>query len=173
MSIWGDINRRSQGHNLKKEDIIFKELIYGKDQELEIIVHNIYHGVEYYVVNYGHYPAAYVVCDVEFLARRYEPGDTLDAISIHGGVTYVGPMCKLKAFPWMPENKFCFGWNYDHASDWNGNLSQFLNQLQLKHFYTTEMIVADCKSAIDQYLGLKRHDEVFRAQICPTLEEKA
>ena len=166
MSIWGDINRRSQGHNLKKEDIIFKELVYGREQKLEIIVHNIYHGVEYYVVNYGHYPAAYVVCGVEFLARHCGPGDTLDDISIHGGVTYMGPMCKLRALPWMPENKFCFGWYYGHAYDWNGNLSQSENQMRWKHFYTTEMIVADCKSAIAQYLEKKKQDDSLATITC-------
>ena len=156
MSIWADINRRSQGNNLKKEDIIFKEMVYFPNWISEIIAHNVYKGVEYFVVNIGIHPCGYVVCDKEFLDKHVDEWGDIDGISVHGGVTYTGKLSDLSAFSGDPdlEEVYCFGWDYGHAGDWAGYLSDFTNEGSRK--YDTWMVVDECKSSIDQYLELKR-----------------
>lgn len=176
MSIWGDINRRSQGNNLKKEDIIFKEMVYGSLHnqrsvinlfEPEIFAYNMYKGMEYYVVSDGNFPCAYVVCDKKFLdnhAQDYDL-DEFQGVHVHRGITFIGQMGKLKAFKDHPElkDKYCIGWDYGHSGDWAGYYSDDNNWGACK--YTTKKIVHDCKCAIDDILDIKDFEKEIRNSI--------
>ena len=159
MSIWSNINKRSEGNGLRREEIIFQPMVYSKEKASEIIARNIYKGVEYFVVNIGIHPCAYVVCDKEFLDKHRDEWGDIDGISVHGGVTYIGELSALSAFGGDPdlEEVYCFGWDYGHAGDWSGYLSDDMNQGSRK--YTTEMVVDDCKSAIDKYLKILEKDK--------------
>ena len=154
MSIWANINKRSEGNGLRREEIIFRPMVYAAYRESEIIARNIYKGVEYFVVNIGTHPCAYVVCDKEFLDKHKDEWGDIDGISVHGGVTYMGELSDLSAFCGDPKLKevYCFGWDYGHAGDWSGYLTDFQNEGSRK--YTTEMVVEDCKDVIDQYLKI-------------------
>lgn len=159
MSIWADIHKRSNGIQLKSEDIIFKEMVYSPNRISEIIARNVYKGVEYFVVNIGIHPCAYVACDKEFLDKHRDEYGEIDGIYVHGGVTYTGKLSDLSAFSGDPrlEEVYCFGWDYGHAGDWAGYLSDFMNEGTRK--YDTWMVVDECKSAINQYLFLKKLDD--------------
>ena len=160
MSIWADIHKRSNGIQLKSEDIIFKEMVYSPNWISEIIAHNVYKGVEYFVVNIGIHPCAYVVCDKEFLDKHLNDGwGKINGISVHGGVAYIGELSNLAAFSGNPrlEEVYCFGWDYGHIGDWAGYMSDFMNEGNMK--YDTWMVVEECKSAIDQYLEKKKQDD--------------
>jgi hypothetical protein len=160
MSVWADIHKRSNGVSLKKEKVIFKEMVYSNEREIvEIIARNVYKGVEYFVVNIGIHPCAYVVCEKEFLDKHRDEWGDIDGISVHGGVTYTGKLSSLSAFEGDPdlEDVYCFGWDYGHAGDWAGYLDDITNEGSRK--YDTWMVVDECKSAIDQYLEKKEQDD--------------
>ena len=159
MSIWSNINKRSEGNGLRREEIIFQPMVYAPYRESEIIARNIYKGVEYFVVNIGTHPCAYVVCDKEFLDNHKDEWGDIDGISVHGGVTYTDKLSDLSAFCGDPELKevYCFGWDYGHAGDWSGYLTDLQNNGSRK--YTTEMVVEDCKDVIDQYLKILEKDK--------------
>lgn len=174
MSIWGDIHKRANGESLRQEDTIFKEMVYGSlhgDQrsaplglfEPEIFAYNMYKGMEYYVVSDGNYPCAYVVCDKKFLddhVQDYE-FDEIQGVHVHGGITFIGQMGKLKAFKNHPElkDKYCIGWDYGHSGDWEGYYSFESNRGTCK--YTTKKIVHDCKCAIDDILDIKDFEKTI------------
>ena len=159
MSVWADIHKRSNGVSLKKEKVIFKEMVYSNEREIEIIARNVYKGVEYFVVNIGIHPCAYVTCEKEFLDKHRDEWGDIDGISVHGGVTYTGKISELSAFGGDPdlEEVYGFGWDYGHAGDWSGYLTDIMNEGSRK--YDTWMVVDECKSAIDQYLEKKKQDD--------------
>lgn len=161
MSIWADIHKRSNGVSLKKEKVIFKEMVYSSDRESEIIARNVYKGVEYFVVNIGIHPCGYVACDKEFLDKHRDEYGDIDGIRVHGGVTFTGKLSELSAFCGDPdlEEVYCFGWDYGHAGDWAGYLSDFMNEGSRK--YDTWMVVEECKSVIDQYLEILKQDKAL------------
>lgn len=161
MSVWADIHKRSNGVSLKKEKVIFKEMVYTSYRESEIIARNVYKGVEYFVVNIGTNPCAYVPCDKEFLDKHRDEWGDIDGISVHGGVTYTGKLSDLSAFGDDPELEevYCFGWDYGHAGDWSGYLTDIYNEGSRK--YDTWMVVEECKSAIDQYLEILKQDKAL------------
>ena len=151
MSIWSDMEDRGNGSILKAEDICYKEFVYlPKRIEGEIIAHNVYKDVEYFVVSLGTHPCAYVKCPKEFLDEHTDDWGNLTEIWVHGGVTYTGEMSDLKTFK-DKDGEYCFGWDYAHAGDYLGNDD---SPWDLRK-WTTEMIVNECKSAIDQYWKLQ------------------
>jgi hypothetical protein len=153
MSIWADIYDRSTGENHRKEEIIFNEMVYSSEKHSEIIAHNWYKGVEYYVVNIGWHPCAYVVCEQDFLVKYSGDYDELDCIYVHGGVTFIGQLKELSGFP--GNENFCFGWDYGHAGDYEG----FYMNVASGRRYTTQMVVDECKNAIDDYLQVMEEDK--------------
>lgn len=186
MSIWTDIHKRSNGVALKQEDIIFEEMVYSRERKFEIIAHNIYKGVEYFVVNYGHHPAGYIACDKSFLDKYADDWGNIDVIDVHGGVTFTGDLYGLKAIDSkLPgvhggvtftgndltaidkERKlYGFGWDYAHAGDWAGYMPDIMNEGSRK--YDTWMVVEECKSAIDQYLEIQKNDDMKNKKIYST-----
>lgn len=166
MSVWTDIHKRSNGIALKQEDIIFEEMVYSRDRKTELIAHNIYKGVEYFVVNYGHHPAGYIACEKSFLDKYTNDWGSIDVIDVHGGVTFTGNLYDLTAIDKKGE-LYGFGWDYGHACDWAGYMADFVNEGHRK--YDTWMIVEECKSAIDQYLKIqKKKDDMKNKNIAST-----
>ena len=159
MSIWKDMHKRSNGISLRKEKTVFKEMVYKSYRENEIIARDVYKGVEYFVVNAGTHPCGYVVCDKEFLKKHRDEWGCVDRVVVHGGVTFTGELSVLEAFGGDPdfEGMFGFGWDYAHAGDWAGYLTDLQNEGSRK--YDTWMIVKECESAIDQYLEILKQDK--------------
>ena len=151
MSHWSEMNRRSQGIALRREDYVFLPMVYRKDtSNPEIIARGTYMGMQYVVANIGPRPCAYVICPKEFLDRFTDEYGQLNCdINVHGGVTYVGEIGHLKACVGL--KGYCFGWDYGHIGDWDGSYSNESNELYHLVKYTTEMLVKDCKDAIEQY----------------------
>lgn len=135
-----------------------KELVYKKtNNQPEIIAENMYRGVKYVCVNQGFYPSAFVLCDQEFL-DRYVDYYEIQGIHVHGGVTYAGPINQVRGLE--DYEGVCFGWEYGHIGDWQGYMSDAMNESEGNKRYTTRMIINDCKDVIDQYRALKKSDAV-------------
>lgn len=150
MSVFDDIITRSKTGDLRTE-ILKQEIVYNNDAEIsDIVVNTIYKGVRYVIINRGVHPCAYVECEKEFLDKYWsdENCDLECDIHVHGGVTYGGRFDDLRGCQGM--DGYCFGWDYAHAGDWSGGLTDEQNGDARK--YTAGMIVNECKNAIDQYL---------------------
>ena len=108
-----------------------KEMVYKSDrlENPEVLAASEYKNHKYTVINYGTHPCCYV-----------EIPDNIDVddIRCHGGVTFEGPV------PVGDDKYPCIGWDYAHLDDYAS-----FNPKGRK--YTTEELVNDCKSVIDQF----------------------
>ena len=134
-----------------------KEIVYNNIKHFAVIVASgVYKNVQYVCLNLGIHPAAYVMCTQEFLDKHVDKYKTIDGIHVHCGITYVGNANELLGLE--EYNSPCFGWDYGHAGDWAGYMSEEENIAFNHTKYTTDMLVKDCQDAIDQYLQILEND---------------
>lgn len=150
MSVWGDMRRRADGLSDRKEDFLEMEYHKAESGFFEILAKKSYKDVNYVCISRGTHPCAYVFCGKEFLDNHSDEWGGLDCISVHGGVTFTGQANTLVGLSDYPDDIYCFGWDYAHASDWDGNFSESENAGL--HKYTTGDIINECENAITQYL---------------------
>ena len=134
-----------------------KEIVYNNIKHFAVIVASgVYKNVQYVCLNLGIHPAAYVMCTQEFLDKHVDKYKTIDGIHVHCGITYVGKANELLGLE--EYNSPCFGWDYGHAGDWAGYMSEEENIAFNHTKYTTDMLIKDCQDAIDQYLQILEND---------------
>lgn len=134
-----------------------KEIVYNNIKHFAVIVASgVYKNVQYVCLNLGIHPAAYVMCTQEFLDKHVDKYKTIDGIHVHCGITYVGKANELLGLE--EYNSPCFGWDYGHAGDWAGYMSDEENIAFNHTKYTTDMLIKDCQDAIDQYLQILEND---------------
>ena len=134
-----------------------KEIVYNNIKHFAVIVASgVYKNVQYVCLNLGIHPAAYVMCTQEFLDKHVDKYKTIEGIHVHCGITYVGNANELLGLE--DYNSPCFGWDYGHAGDWAGYMSEEENIAFNHTKYTTDMLIKDCQDAIDQYLQILEND---------------
>ena len=134
-----------------------KEIVYNNIKHLAVIVASgVYKNVQYVCLNLGIHPAAYVMCSQEFLDKHVDEYETIEGIHVHGGIKYVGKANELLGLE--EYDSPCFGWDYGHAGDWAGYMSEEENIAFNHTKYTTDMLIKDCQDAIDQYLQILEND---------------
>ena len=134
-----------------------KEIVYNNIKHFAVIVASgIYKNVQYVCLNLGIHPAAYVMCTQEFLDKHVDKYKTIEGIHVHCGITYVGKANELLGLE--EYDSPCFGWDYGHAGDWAGYMSEEENIAFNHTKYTTDMLVKDCQDVIDQYLQILEND---------------
>jgi hypothetical protein len=125
-----------------------KEMVYKSERcAPERLAYGNYRGLDYYVLNLGTHPCAYV--DIS----EYE-GEPLNVekIDCHGGITY------LEQYLATVDRKGAFiGWDYSHCWDYNGACRDFPYTKELKRWTTAEM-VDECKHVIDQICERRSDD---------------
>ena len=134
-----------------------KEIVYNNIKHFAVIVASgVYKNVQYVCLNLGIHPAAYVMCTQEFLDKHVDKYKTIDGIHVHCGITYVGKANELLGLE--EYDSPCFGWDYGHAGDWAGYMSEEENIAFNHTKYTTDILIKDCQDAIDQYLQILEND---------------
>ena len=134
-----------------------KEIVYNNIKHFAVIVASgVYKNVQYVCLNLGIHPAAYVMCTQEFLDKHVDKYKTIEGIHVHCGITYVGKANELLGLE--EYDSPCFGWDYGHAGDWAGYMSDEENIAFNHTKYTTDMLIKDCQDAIDQYLQILEND---------------
>lgn len=123
-------------------DFYYSDMIYKSKREEQLLAEGIYKCIPYCVISYGTHPCAYI----DLGRTRFDGADYWNdiylPINVHGGFTY----CETEVFNY--KNGWFLGWDYLHSGDYNG-LESFLIQEGARK-WTTEEIVAECKSVIDQ-----------------------
>lgn len=122
-----------------------KEMIYQPKRLIppERIADGNHKGFDYYVLNLGTHPCAYIdVTDTGLKNMFYDDVD----VDCHFGLTY------SKDYLATVERKGWFiGWDYAHYSDFAGYEMDFPESLQSGgKKWTTQEIVKQCKDVIDQ-----------------------
>ena len=135
-----------------------KQVVYGKNWDLTYIAdQGEYKGVKYFIVAGGIHPCAYVMCDEKFLQDHIDDWGGLDGIYVHGGVTWTDPVDRLRCHP-DDYTGACFGWDYGHLNDWAGYWSDEENMMSCNKKWTTDEILDEVYSAIDQYLEVIKNN---------------
>ena len=138
------------------EENEMKEMIYQKDRKVEILYNGTYKDYDFYIMNLGTHPTAYVnVWNNKLLSGK--DYDEID-IDVHGGLTYGSDHLFISN---EEEIKGWFiGWDYSHYNDYAGYESEMPEGLRMNgKKWTTEEIYEDVKSVIEQCINYQENDE--------------
>lgn len=132
----------------------FKVMEYGKERRTELLCKGKYKNYNYYVLNLGTHPTAYIEIPKENKLYRksydeiYKIGCDID---VHGCLTYSdNELMGVKSENWF------IGWDYAHGGDYCGyeeSMPESIRTYGKK--WTTEEIIEECKNAIDQIIDFE------------------
>lgn len=128
---------------------LYKEMMYGPDRKLEILLEGTYKGYQFYILNLGTHPTAYIEIPRESklfgkgYTQIYDMGIDID---VHGGLTYADD-----DLPTIKENTWFIGWDYAHYNDYAGYEEHLPKHIRTNgKKWTTEEIFKDVVNAIEQ-----------------------
>ena len=129
----------------------YKEMIYQSDRKREVLFQKNYKGYNYYILNLGTHPTAYVEIPKE--SKYYNVEYNNIDVYVHGGLTYSDNFLDISETERL-EGWF-IGWDYSHYNDYSGiyeTLDEWNEWFEARYFkkWTTEEIIRDCISVIDQ-----------------------
>ena len=126
---------------------MLKDMVYQAKRLTppEQIARGTYKGLDYYVLNLGTHPCAYIdVTDTSLHNIEYEEIDVV----VHGGLTYSAPSLAT-----VDKTGWFIGWDYAHYGDFTGADMMFPPELQFGgKQWTTEEIVIHCEDVINQMI---------------------
>ena len=148
-----------------------KEMEYGKERRTELLCKDKYKNYNYYVLNLGTHPTAYIeILKENKLYRKsyneiYEIGCDID---IHGGLTYSdNELMGVKSENWF------IGWDYAHCGDYCGYEECMPKSIRTYgKKWTTEEIIEECKNAIDQIIGFENKEILEEPKKIEKLNDK-
>lgn len=128
-----------------------KEMKYSSKRIIEILDKGNFKGFNYYIMNLGTHPTAYIEIPKEhklFNKTDYEVYDYID-LEVHFGLTYSRNYLyineKQKLDGWF------IGWDYAHCDDYTGYEEIMPDELKTNgKKWTTEEILEEVKRAINQ-----------------------
>lgn len=133
-----------------------KDMIYrsGKEAKREVLDSGDYRGFKFYAINVGNHPCGYVEVPESSWAHTVKSYDDerLDEINVHGGFSFCKGRLFLQDKDLFAKGQF-LGWDYAHFGDYTKYDNFDSPELGTRR-YTTEEIVAECKSVIDQIIAV-------------------
>lgn len=124
-----------------------KQMVYQKDRKIELLYKGNYKGYNYYILNLGTHPTAYI--EIPKGHKLYQKNYDDIYINVHGGLTYSDDnLMGIKSENWF------IGWDYAHYDDYAGfydDIPDYLKNNNLKR-WTTEEIIEECKNGIEQII---------------------
>lgn len=124
-----------------------KPMVYKNERKQEVLAYGEYKGIAFCVLSLGTHPCAYI--------KTNEPVENIDDIECNGGITYNESVLCLENGEKV--YGFWIGWDYTHCWDYTGlyNGKMIYDEINLKK-HTTEEMIEDCKSVIEQVLSMNR-----------------
>lgn len=128
-----------------------KEMIYSKDNKIELLYNGIYEGIHFYIISYGTHPCAYIEVprNHKYYGRNYLELDEI--IDVHGGFTYSNDYLRTSDSTIIVSSWF-LGWDYAHLGDYMGFYEDSKIKNELLKKWTVEEIILECKKAIKELL---------------------
>ena len=132
-------------------NIEYKQMVYQSERIFEILFEGKYMGYQFYIMNLGTHPTAYVeIPETSKLFGKdyFEIYDMETDIDVHGGLTY----SRDHLFG-GEKHKWFIGWDYAHAGDYAGYSEKYPELSRLSIYdkkWTTEEIFEDVVSVIQQ-----------------------
>lgn len=117
------------------------EMVYGNSPKTEVLADGTYKGFKVCILSYGTHPCCYFKLNDgdKFIGTNYDD----IPLDCHGGITFFQ---KTDSNAPMGEG-YWLGWDYGHYGDAYGTMMPGRK-------YTTDLLIADLKQAIDEYICL-------------------
>lgn len=130
--------------NLNELNVEYKQMEYQKERKEEILCEGKYKNFQFYILNLGTHPTAYVEIPREsfLFGKGYNQID----IEVHGGLTFAD-----SSLIGNKNNSWFIGWDYAHCTDYMGYDIDFEFNRSAKK-WTTEEIFEDVVSVIEQLI---------------------
>lgn len=146
-----------------------KEMEYGKERRTELLCKDKYKNYNYYVLNLGTHPTAYIEIPKEdkLYGKSYDGIYRIGCdIDVNGGLTYSdNELMGIKSENWF------IGWDYAHCNDYCGYEEDMPENIRTYgKKWTTEEIIEECKNAIDQIIDFES-EEIEEEKKTPTLND--
>ena len=139
---------------LETEENEMKEMVYQPEFKREILYHGFYKNYEFYIMNLGTYPTAYVNVFSNNLLTIKNYNDI--NIEIHGGLTYSKDYLCINNKSEKVKGWF-IGWDYAHIDDYTGYEEKLPEHLRTHgKKWTTQEIFEDVKDVIEQCINYKK-----------------
>lgn len=137
-----------------------KPMIYQADRKLELLHSDKYKGYNYYILNLGTHPTAYVEIQKDNVLYGKDYNEIYDEdydIDVHGGLTYSNSyLMGIETVNWF------IGWDYAHWNDYAGYDLRFPSEWQTdSKKWTTEEIIKECEDAIDQIIEIQKKNDIL------------
>ncbi len=124
----------------------YKQMVYQKDRKLEILCEGKYKDYQFYILNLGTHPTAYI--EIPKTSDLYGKDYNNIDIDVHGGLTYSDDQLHS-----VKENTWFIGWDYAHLNDYAGYEEIMPENIRTGgKMWTTEEIFEDVVSAIEQII---------------------
>lgn len=137
-------------------NVEFKQMIYQSKRKIEILFEGKYKGYQFYILNLGTHPTAYVEIPIEskLFGKNYEEIYCMGIdIDVHGGLTYSDTYLQdIKKDTWF------IGWDYAHYDDYMPPYEGIGYEYQGKK-WTTEEIFEDVVSCIEQIIEIEVEED--------------
>lgn len=97
------------------DSIIAKDMEYQYDRKVEILMEGKYKNYQFYILNLGTHPTAYVEIPRGSNLFGKDYNEIICDIDVHGGLTYADDHLQdIKKDSWF------LGWDYAHYGDYTG-----------------------------------------------------
>lgn len=148
---------------LNELNIEYKQMEYQKERKEEVLCEGKYKNFQFYILNLGTHPTAYVEIPRESIlfGRGYSQID----IEVHGGLTFADSSLKTVEYP-----SWFIGWDYAHYTDYIEYDIDFEFNRNAKR-WTTEEIFEDVVSVIEQLITTD-WEKQFTHKECREMEEQ-
>ena len=134
-----------------------KPMIYQKDRKIELLYKETYKNYNYYILNLGTHPTAYIEIPKGNILYELDYNEIYDkgyGINVHGGLTYSDHELMM-----IPSENWYIGWDYAHYDDYMPYMDDIFMDLTMPlHKWTTEEIIEECKNAIEQIIVLEENN---------------
>ncbi len=129
-------------------NVEYKQMVYQEKRKIEILYEGLYLGFQFYILNLGTHPTAYI--EIPRTSKLYGKGYNDIDLDVHGGLTYAN-----SDLNGVKNNSWFIGWDYAHCGDyygydirWKGTELDSENNKK----WTTEEIFNDVVNAIEQII---------------------
>lgn len=141
--------------NIKNKYNIIKEMEYSSDfGKRELLANGICRGYNFYILNLGINPTAYIGIPRDSVFYKKPHGDL--NIKVHGGLTYSSNTLYLEnrvASGWF------IGWDYMHWGDFNGAFMDMDIDMSDMRKWTVSDIIRDIEYVCEQ---LSQGDDFYK-----------
>lgn len=130
----------------------FKPMVYQKDRIQEVLADGKYKDYQFYILNLGTHPTAYVEIPInnKLYGKNYDDID----ICCHYGLTYSRSYLNL-----IKDNSWFIGWDYAHCDDYTGYEMNFPELIRTGgKKWTTEEILQEVFYVINQIIKINEEE---------------